>query len=422
MKIGLITQWYPPEHGSAALPGTIAAALDLAGNEVEVVTGFPNYPHGELQEGWRQSWGFHERRSGATVYRTPVYISHDENPVRRMINYVSFALSASLTALRRLRSVDVVWVHGTPVLPALPAMALRSLLGIPFVLHIQDLWPDTVLASGMLPRRLDRLVRKPLEWFCNRAYRSASVIGIITPGMRRALVSRGVPSEKIVDIPNWADEEIFRPVPRRQDVLRELGLPTESFIAMYAGAIGEVQGLQTLVRAAALLRDEPDIHVAIVGDGIARTSLKKLADTLDLTNVTFVPAQPLDQMSQVLTSADVQIVCLKDLPLYRITLPSKIQATLATGTPLIVSAGGDAGRVVVDAAAGRSCPAGDADALAVAMRDLATAGPAHLASLGSAGRRYYESQFSQSTGVERMLRALARAHSDRKTREDKEKS
>lgn len=408
MKIGIISQWYPPEQGSAALPGTISEALASAGHEIEVVTGFPNYPQGVLQDDWRQKWGHREYRNGVTVYRTPLFVSHDHRAWRRMLNYVSFSLSATVTTLHRLRSADVVWVHGTPALPALAAMALRRLSGTCYVLHIQDLWPDTVLASGMLPRRLEPLARKPLEWFCKRSYARASTVAIITPGMRGTLIARGVPNDKIVDIPNWADESIFHPTPNAVVDRSRLGLP-DGFLAMYAGAMGDVQGLETLVSAADLLRDDPRIHIALVGDGVAKQRLSEMTERLGLKNITFVPAQPLSTMSQVLASAEIQVVCLKDLPLYRITLPSKVQATMAAGRPLLVSAGGDAGALVEKAQAGLACQPGDPAALAAALRRACNAMDDERSTWGANGRKYYEANLSQAVGVTRMLTSLEKA-------------
>lgn len=408
MKVAFVTQWFPPEKGSAALPGVITSALQSAGLQVNVVTAFPNYPEGDLQEGWVQRWSHRERHGDVTVHRTPVYLSHDDRALPRMLNYLSFAVSATWTLLRHSRDVDVVWVHGTPATAAIPAMVLKAVRQIPFVLHIQDLWPDTVLASGMVPRAAEAFIGKPLEWFCRQSYRSASAIGIIAPGMRSVLVERGVPDSNILEIPNWADEEIFVPRNDGAAARHDLQLP-QTFTVMYAGALGEVQGLDTLIRAAALLKDQPDIHFAIVGDGVARPSLERLADDLGLANVTFVPAQPLEQMSKVLAAADVQVVSLKDLPLYRITLPSKVQATMAAGRPLIVSAGGDAGDVVRAAGAGLAVEPGDPLSLAEAIASAARA-PAHtLDEWGQAGRRHYDERFSQKEGVRRMVAALNQA-------------
>lgn len=412
MRVGFITQWFPPEHGSAALPGLIARALSVAGCEVDVVTAYPNYPSGVLQSGWSQRWNHTERDASYVVHRTPIYVSHDARAWRRMLNYISFAASASITAVRKIRDVDVVWVHATPALPAAPAMLLRRLFGIPYILHIQDLWPDTVFASGMLPRRVDAVARPLLEWFCDRSYMHASVIGVITPGMRQLLVSRGVPEEKIMDIANWADESIFHPVDDQDGLRTDLGIQGK-FVAMYAGAIGEVQGLDTLIDAAGKLAHRDDIQIIVVGDGVARERLERSAEDQELTNVHFVGPRPIGEMSEVIASADVQVVCLKDLPLYRITLPSKVQATLAAGRPLIVSAGGDAGAVVERAGAGISVEPGDAQALSSALMRAADWTATERDAAGKSGRRYYDDNFSELSGVERMVGALRRAASEK---------
>lgn len=409
MKVGYISQWFPPEGGSAALPGTIARALNSADFDVSVITAFPNYPDGVLYEGWRQRLSYTESFGPVTVFRTPIYVSHDERAIPRIANYVSFAFSATLTAFRRLRNVDVIWVHATPILPALPAIAMRSVFGIPYVLHIQDLWPDTVLASNMLPPRLEPLVRKPLEWFCNYSYKRAEVVGVIAPSMRETLVERGVPDEKIVDIANWADEDIFHPADPDPAIRRSWGSGPDDFIAVYAGAIGDLQGLETVVEAAFLLRDKPNIQIIIVGDGYARPRLENLAESKGLTNLKFVGRHPVEDMTSIMATADAQIVCLRDLPLYRITLPSKVQASLAAGRPIVVSAGGDAGHVVREAKAGLAVEPGDPGELAKAIATVANMTSDDRASLGNAAHAHYKKRFGESVGVARMTAAIRRA-------------
>lgn len=408
MRVGFITQWYPPEHGSAALPGTIVSALATQGHDVKVITGYPNYPEGRIQEGWRQRLVHVEQTRSATVYRTPLLISHDNRAWRRMLNYASFAVSATVTALFRLRRADVTWVHATPVLPTLAAMTLKRVAGVPYVVHVQDLWPDTVFASGMLNERLTWLIRPPLDWFCGASYRHAAVVAVIAPGMRTMLLERGVPAAKIVDIPNWADESIFHRIGAQDGDRAALGLP-DGFVAMYAGAVGEVQGLETLIRAAVRLKDRPNIHIAVVGDGVARDRLADLASHLGLKNVHFVPPQPLSSMSSVLASADVQIICLSDAPLYRITLPSKVQATMAAGLPMIVSAGGDAAEVTRDAGSGLVCPPGDDRALAEAIARVADGTLEERESWGASGAKYYQDHLSEKVGVSRMIASLRKA-------------
>ncbi len=150
MQIAMMTQWYDPEVGSATTPGVIARALRDRGNEVQVVTGVPNYPGGELYPGYRNRPYQRETVQGITVHRAPLYVSHDANAKRRIANYLTFAASASGVALTRLGKIDATLVHSTPATVAIPAMAMRALKHTPYVVHIQDLWPQTVTASGFL--------------------------------------------------------------------------------------------------------------------------------------------------------------------------------------------------------------------------------------------------------------------------------
>lgn len=411
MRIGFVSQWYPPESGAAALPGTQASALAAAGHDVTVVTGFPNYPHGALVSPYRMRLHQKEVITGVTVHRAPLYVSHDRRMLHRFASYGSFALSASMTALATIRDVDAVWVHSTPATAALPAVVLRS-LGTPYVLHVQDLWPETVVASGFVGARLGRRVEYVLHPFCDFAYRCASSVQVTAPGMIERIAVRGVPRNKIGFIPNWCDESVFKPTPRNVDLQVALGLP-DGFIVMYAGAIGEVQGLDVVIEAADLLRSRPEINFVLVGSGVARDGLVRAAEQRKLPNIHFVPSQPISAMGDVLALSDVQLICLRDLPLYRITLPSKVQAAMSAGLPVIVSAGGDAAKVVEEANAGISVPPGSPDALATAVMTAFEAGAGQRRTWGDSARAHYVCQYSESVGVSAMVAALESASGSR---------
>lgn len=412
MRIGFVSQWYPPESGAAALPGTQASALAAAGHDVTVVTGFPNYPLGELISPYRMGLHRKEVISGVTVHRAPLYVSHDRRPVRRFANYGSFALSASMTALATIRDVDAVWVHATPATAALPAIVLRN-LGIPYVLHVQDLWPDTVTASEFVSQRMSRCIELVLHPFCDFAYRRAFSVQVIAPGMVEQISARGVPRNKIGFIPNWCDETVFKPKRRNVELQTALGLPN-GFSVMYAGAIGHVQGLDIVIEAADLLRSRPEINFVLIGSGVARDGLMWEAAQRKLSNVHFVPAQAISAMGDILALGDVQLICLRDLPLYRITLPSKVQATMAAGCPLIVSAGGDAAKVVEDARAGIAVPPGSTGELARAVIATYEVGAKQRRTWGNSARDHYLSKYSESVGVAAMLDALAKASDNRR--------
>lgn len=403
MKISFISQWYDPEVGSAAIPGAVVRALQARGHEVEVITGFPNYPSGRLYDGYRVRPYRRELVRGVRVHRVPLYPSHDRSPVRRILNFVSFMVSASTLGSALARRAQVALVYSTPATVGMAGIVLRSLLRRPFVLYIQDVWPDTLTATGMLPARLVGPAEWVLHRFCNRVYRSASHIAVISPGMKTLLIGRGVPADKIDVVYNWVDEEMFVPQPPKA---RREG----PFEVMYAGNIGDVQGLDVAVRAIAQLGPDADILLRFVGTGVAVPSLQRLAHELGVADhVSFEGPRPIAEMSAVMASADLQLVCLKDDPLFHLTMPSKIQAILASGRPLITCAPGDAATLTRDSGAGWAVGAGDIEGLAAALRDAMSVPHEELEARGRSGREYYEQRLSAAVGSELLEAALVRA-------------
>jgi colanic acid biosynthesis glycosyl transferase WcaI len=398
VRIAMITQWYDPEKGSAIMPGTIARALRDRGNEVQVVTGFPNYPAGQLYPGYRVRPYQREELQGVTVHRAPLYVSHDADPRRRAANYLSYAASASAIAVARLGKLDATLVHSTPATVAIPAMALRALKRTPYVVHVQDLWPQMLTASGLLADGRHGRAEGLLHRYCDAVYRRAASIAVTSPGMADLIRARGVESRKISVIPNWADEHSFRPVTPSYDTVNELG-PFRPFTVMYAGAMGSIQALEVLVDAAAILRDQNNIGFLLVGGGVSEPSLRARATDARLDNLRFLGHQPVERMAEVLALGDVQIISLKDLPLFRSTLPSKIQATLAAGRPIIGALAGDAGALIRDSGAGLTTTPGSALELAEAILKVAAMPAEDRRTWGDRGRRYYMDHLSQQSGA-----------------------
>jgi len=404
----MISQWYDPERGSAILSGTIARALKDRGHEVQVVTGFPNYPDGQLYPGYRLRPYQREELEGVTVHRAPLYVSHDADPKRRAANYLSYAASASAIAVTRLGKIDATLVHSTPATVAIPAMALRALRHTPYVVHVQDLWPQTVNASGFLAGGHHRRVEGLLHRYCDAVYRHAASIAVTSPGMVDLIRARGVESRKISVIPNWADERYFRPVTPSTDIVNELG-PFRPFTVMYAGAMGEVQALEVLIDAAAMLRDHREIGFLLVGGGVSEPSLKAQVSNAGLDNVRFIGPQPVERMAGVLALGDVQIVSLKDLPIFSATLPSKIQATLAAGRPIIGALAGDAAALLRDSGAGLTTTPGSAAELAEAILKAAALPAEERLAWGDRGRDYYIDHLSQQSSARALTDLLQSA-------------
>lgn len=403
--MGLISQWYEPERGSAAQSGVIARSLVEQGHEVDVVTGFPNYPTGKLYEGYSLRLYQQELRGAVRVHRGPLYPSHDANALRRSLNYLSFAMAATGVAVARLRDVDVCLVYATPATAAVPAMTLRRLRGTPYVVHIHDLWPDSVFSSGFLTRWQSRLAARTLHAYCDAMYRGASAVAVTSPGMAAKIEARGVPAAKIHFVPNWADESVFRPTASDPALRQDLGL-RPGLTVMYAGNLGKYQDLATVVEAAALLRDRHDITFVLVGEGVERAALERRAGELRLHNVQFLGARTFAEMPKILALGDVQLVTLRDLEIFRTTLPSKLVATLASGRPVLGSLTGDAADLVRASGAGEVVGPGRPRDLAAAVLRFASLSTAEREQRGLAGLRYYRERLNRETVAVRLSRLL----------------
>lgn len=400
MKVGFITQWYDPEGGSALTFGNIARGLSREGLDVEVLTGLPNYPQGTLYPGYRVRPYLREYRDGMVVHRSPLYPSHDARALKRAMNYLSFGTSSTVVGMRHLRHSEVNLAVPSPPTAALAALALRKSSGTPFGIHIHDLWPDSMMASGMVNGRAGRAAFRGLGSLCNVLYEQASFVAVTSPGMVEVLRSRGVTPSKLALVPNWADESIFEPVPHE-------GRSRDECVLMYAGAVGDVQGLDNAVRAMVGL--PPALRLHIVGDGPARTRLQALSRELELDSVVFRDAVPPREVPGLLAEADVQIASLADLPLFEHTMPSKIANALASGVPVVAAVAGDAAQVVRKSGAGLVTRPGDVDALRAAFLRMAAMSHSERRVLGRAGRAYYEREMSESVVLRRLSSLLADA-------------
>lgn len=394
----MVTQWFPPEP--AALAENLVAALGRQGWSVSVLTGIPNYPDGKVHEGFRAHQFSTETRNGIRVRRTALYPSHSASSLGRMMNYVSWAISATIGGVGELKRSDVALVYSSPATAALPAMVARLAFRRPYVLMIQDLWPDSVFASGFLTRGfVSWLARRVLGAFTDLSYRLASGVTVISPGMEQRLVERGVAPEKIRLIYNWVDESVYHPAEPDASLRADLGIAPDDFVLMYAGNHGAAQDLSTVVRAVGIADTTRPVHLVLVGDGVEKRSLERLAANEGAGRVHFLPPQGLEKMASLMAAADMQVVSLRNDPLFHITMPSKIQSILASGRPILVCASGDAARVVEEAGAGFwSAPADPRPLVRVIER--ATRCTAHeLSSKGHNARRYYLDRMAESIGA-----------------------
>lgn len=405
----LVTQWFPPEP--AHTPHWIARALRKQGLHTEVLTGIPNYPTGKVAEGYRAFDRRTEVVDGFSVHRTPLFPNHGSGAIGRILNYLSWALSAALVGVWKLRRADVLLVYSSPATAALPAMVAKRMFGVPYVLLVQDVWPDSVFSSGFMTGRSARAIERILHAFVDRTYRSADHVGVISPGMVDLLVSRGVPRDKVSIVYNWVDETepVLRPRPRS-----ELGVEDEDFVVMYAGNHGAAQALDTVVEAVGLFGEEAKVRLILVGDGVEKSRLRELADRVAKGRVTFLDPQPRAEMGALMAASDVQLVSLAARSLFEVTMPSKLQSVMAAGHPVLAVAAGDVRRVVETSNCGEAAVPGDVADVARAISTLLAAGSDALAQMGLRGQTYYITEMGESVGSNRLAAVLSAAARRRK--------
>ena len=391
-RILLLTQWFDPEPTFKGM--VFARELVRQGFEVEVLTGFPNYPGGKVYPGYRIKLLQREVIDGVQVTRVPLYPNHDQSAIKRVLNYASFAASSLIYGLFMARRADVIYAYQPPLTVGITASLIRLLRRIPVVYDIQDMWPDTLRATGMLNnvRALNAVAT-----VCRWVYRQVDHIVVLSPGFKRLLVQRGVPDAKVDVIYNWADEAALA---EPQGQLPASFPGPEQFRIVFAGNMGKAQALDAVLDAAALLQARNSrVCFLLLGGGVEVSRLKQRAAELQLHNVVFLPPVPMAEVGNFLHAADALLVHLRKDPLFEITIPSKTQAYMSVGKPLLMAVNGDAADLVVQSGGGLVAASENANALAEAADALASMEPAALRAIGNKAQRYYQEQLALQVGV-----------------------
>ena len=326
IRVLLLTQWFDPEPTFKGM--VFARELVRQGFEVEVLTGFPNYPGGKVYPGYRIKLLQREVIDGVQVTRVPLYPNHDQSAIKRVLNYVSFAASSLVYGLLMARRADVIYAYHPPLTIGITASLIRLFRRIPVVYDIQDMWPDTLRATGMLNNAHALNV---VEAVCQWVYRRVDHIVVLSPGFKRLLMQRGVPETKINVIYNWADE-VALAAPQGQ---LPANFPSaEQFRIVFAGNMGKAQALDAVLDAAALLQARGSrVCFVMLGGGVEVNRLKQRTVDLKLHNVLFLPPVPMTEVGTLLHAADALLVHLRKDPLFEITIPSKTQAYMTVGKP-----------------------------------------------------------------------------------------
>ncbi|OAN54647.1 glycosyltransferase WbuB [Paramagnetospirillum marisnigri] len=367
MRILFLTENFPPETNAAATRVSERALYWVrAGHQVTVLTCAPNFPGGKLFEGWENRWRQVSELNGIRVVRVKTYIAPNEGFAKRILDFVSFMVTAFVAGLFEAKP-DVVVSTSPQFFAAVGGWALAGVRRVPFVFELGDLWPRSITAVGAMK---DSLVIRWLEKLELFLYRRSAAVVALTRAFKDDLIRRGIPAAKIAVVINGVDLPRYAPRPRDAELAAQWGL-TDAFVIGYVGTHGMAHGLINVLDAAERLKDAPRVKFLLVGSGAERQMLMDEAKRRGLDNVVFGPPQPKEMMPRVWSVCDVALVHLKDSPAFAEVIPSKIFEAMGMGLPLLlVAPRGEASHIIEADKAGLFVPAADPQGLADAARRL----------------------------------------------------
>ena len=405
MKILLVSQHYRPEPLNSS---DIAEGLVAHDHEVWALVGQPNYPQGDIYPGYDAHKQMEEDIEGVHVVRCPLH-PRKTGVVHRIWNYYSFSRSGAKVQCRLPDDFDVVISYQTsPVLMAQPAIAYAQRTGSPLLLYCLDIWPECLTAGGI---KAGSAIYNHYLKVSRRIYQQADLLAITSPLFEDYLRDVvGADLGVVVNLPHFANGDF-----KQRERVDMPGFDPSKINLTYAGNIGTVQSVDTIVQAAALLKDDSRFAFHILGSGTDLDNCKALAESLETDNVTFHGRHPLETMPAYYAASDAMLLTFGGGTLLGYTLPLKIHTYLAAGKPILCSANGDASRVVEEAQCGFCSESGDAEGLANSCRAFAEYDDKK--GLGACARTYYEDHYTKErffVTLEQALNTLkGTAHGDR---------
>ena len=387
MKILVVCQYYYPEPFRV---NDICEEMVKRGHEVTVVTGEPNYPEGQIYKGYENHQKKDEVINGVKVHRCPI-IPRKTGTLYRLLNYFSYPYEAK-KYIKKLNGFDVVFVNQlSPVMMADPAIAYKKKHGTPVVMYCLDLWPESLVAGGV---SRGSAIYKVFHRISKQVYRGADRI-LITSRMFRGYLEEqfGVEDEKIDYLPQYA-EGLFGKLPFKE---------SETVDLVFAGNIGAVQSVETIVMAAEKMQEQP-VHFHIVGGGTDLERLQGLAK--GFKSITFYGRRPLEEMPEFYAKADAMLVTLQADPVLSLTLPGKVQSYMAVGKPIIGAIDGETAGVIKAAKCGYCGPADDVDELVKNVKLFMES--QEKEQMGLNARTFYETYFARDKFMDKLEDELKR--------------
>jgi len=393
----IVTNHFWPENFPINM---LARGLKDRGHQVTVLTGIPNYPAGKFFPGYGLVRKIVDDYQGIRIFHAPLIPRGQGGTLRLVLNYLSYALGASLLAPIGCRGAfDFILVYETsPVTVGIPALILKKLRKIPILFWVQDLWPESLSATGAVS---SSLVLGLIGLLVRIIYQGSDIILAQSRAFFPSIEKHGGSAEKLVYFPNSAGD-FYRPVTVETGAPERTLLP-RGFRLIFAGNIGAAQDFETILAAAELLRDQQDLHWIILGDGRRRAWVEEQVRTRSLTGtVRLLGRYPEETMPRFFALADALLVTLKQEPIFAFTIPSKVQSYLACGRPIVAALDGEGARVIQEAGAGLAGPAGDPRALADNVLAMYRLPKSQRQTMGRRGRAYFEAHFERQKLLDRL--------------------
>lgn len=409
MKVLVVSQYFWPESFRI---NEVVQSLVEKGVEVDVLTGKPNYPEGQIFSGYCATGCQVESWSGAGLYRVPLFPRGARSAWRLATNYLSFIVSALIFGswLLRKRKYDVVFVYApSPILQAIPAVVLAWLKRCKLIVWVQDLWPESLSATGYVKGRFTlQMVESIVRWI----YRHTDLL-LVQSRAFEPRVAALAPGRPIAYYPNSVDSAFCQP-PLPDVALPDVPAMEDGFSVVFAGNVGVGQAVEVIVEAATLLKDVPELRFVVFGQGSRWEWMREQVATRGLANLHLPGRFPVNTMPGLMQKAGALLVSLADQPIFALTVPNKVQAYMAAGRPILASLNGEGARLVREAGAGLSVPAEDAEALAAAALQLFRMSADERAKMGANGRRYFLEHFDHDCLVDQLNEYLKASATEQK--------
>ncbi|WP_064091868.1 glycosyltransferase family 4 protein [Rossellomorea aquimaris] len=403
MRVIYLCQHFPPETGAPQIRVyEVSKELLRRGHQIEVVTAFPHHPHGVIPENYRGKFYMLEEWDGIPVHRSWIYPSPKGTFWKRLASYFSFTFS-SFFALLKAKPTDVIICNSPPLFLGLTGYLGAKVKKAKFVFNVADIWPESAVKLGLVTNKSFIKMAEKLE---NFLYKKSWKIASATQGIKDYMIDHGKKSEDVFLLPNGVDTEFFQPLPKNIELLDKLNL-TNKKVFTYGGNLGYAQGLDSLLYTAEIVKDSnPDIHFLIVGDGPEREKLHKIKEELNLTNVTFYGAVPLEEMPTIFSITDFSIVPLRNIELFKGARPSKIFPAISTGTPVLYCGAGESASILEEHQCGRIAPPENPVETAKIIQQLHELDPSEYQLMCQNGRRLAQKEYSWSKVVDDLVNAI----------------